>query len=108
MNKIRDARADDPYAFSKFSPIASAVVLAENGDLASGGRHVTGEGLQKGGLAGAIGAKDDPMLARIHYPVDSLENADAGAVYRKIPDTEKRTHREWQYCCLSTNAETSQ
>jgi hypothetical protein len=94
MNKIRDARADDSYAFSKFSPIASAVLLAENSDLAPGGRHVPDEGLQQGGFAGAIGAKDDPMLAHVHHPVDCIENANAGTVYREIPDTEKRTHRE--------------
>ena len=45
-------------------------------------------------LAGAVGAKDRPMFASVHCPVDPVEDADAGAADRQVLDIEKQTHRE--------------
>lgn len=101
VDEVGDAGADDADALAEFAPVALAEGFAKKGDLAIGGRHVSGESLEERGLAGAVGTEDDPVLAFVDGPIDGGEDVDGVAVDAEIFDVKKeRTiHRERRQDC---------
>ena len=73
-----DRAGDDAEVAAQFAPVGGAVVLAEHGKFAGGGRQESGERLEKGGLAAAVGAEDGPVFAVAHAPLDVVQ--DRGAI----------------------------
>ena len=73
-----DRAGDDAEVAAQFAPVGGAVVLAEHGKIAGGGRQEAGERLEKGGFAAAVGAEDGPVFAVAHAPVEVVQ--DRGAI----------------------------
>ncbi len=78
---------------AEFPPIGGPVAAAEHGEFAVGGGEKTGEGFEEGGLAGAVGAKDDPVFARDDAPINVAENRGVPALYAQAGDFEDGLHR---------------
>ena len=56
--------ADQADALAQFAPVGGAVGLGKQFDAAGGGSQIAGQRAEEGGFAGAVGAEDDPVLAR--------------------------------------------
>ena len=89
-HQLADGGADEADVFAKFTPIRFAEALAEHGDFAVSGHEITGEGAEEGSLAGAVRAKDDPMLTGGDAPVKVAENAGAAAPDGEAGDFQDR------------------
>ena len=71
---MAETGTDQTDGTSDIAPIGCTVFRRTDADFPGGGHEVAGQGAEEGGLAGPIGAKDDPMLAALDAPVDPVED----------------------------------
>jgi len=64
----------------------SAAPLGKQLDTAGGGSQIAGQGAEEGGLAGAVGAQNDPVLARGDFPGNLVKNQRAAALHGEVGD----------------------
>src|SRR5690606_11193600 len=81
---------DETDAFAQIAPVAFAVVLAEQVDVAVGRGQVAGQRPQQRGLAAAVGAEHDPVFARLDAPIHPVEQRGFGADYAKVFNGQQR------------------
>ena len=79
---------------AKVAPVAGAVVLVEQFDLAGARGEVAGEGFEEGGFAAAVGAENDPVFAGFHAPRDVTQQGGAVAVDGEILNVEETGRHE--------------
>lgn len=92
-NRGGERAGDDADVQAEFPPIGGPVAPAEHGEFAVGGGEKTGEGFEEGSLAGAVGAKDDPVFTRGDAPIDVAENRGTPALCAQAGDFEDGLHR---------------
>jgi hypothetical protein len=84
---VPQAGADEPDRAAYLAPIVRAESGRANPNFAAGGHEVAGQGAEQRGLAGAVGAEDDPVLSALHPPVDFVED-DGFPLHAKLLDLE--------------------
>lgn len=89
---LPDGRTDQTNAGTERTPVGFAIGLTEQLEGAPGGHEVSGEGAEEGGLPGAVGAEDDPVLAGIDTPVDILKHGGGAASDGQVLDVEDGSH----------------
>lgn len=88
VEPLAQSGTDETDTFPEFGPVRLAVAMTEEFEGAGGRGEVPGEGGEQGGLAGAVGAEDDPVLSRGDGPVDVGEEGYGSPGYAEVGHAE--------------------
>ncbi|EGJ78349.1 putative ABC transporter ATP-binding protein [Streptomyces sp. Tu6071] len=95
------ADSGDADAGAQLEDVDAAEAVAEDADGAGGGEEVAGGHVEEGGLAGAVGAEDDPALPLLHGPGDLVDQSPALADHRYVHQFQYIAHERRVSHCLS-------